>query len=199
MLSVLLTILHVMICLFLIVVVLLQAGKGGGVGAAFGASGSGSMFGARGPATFLSKMTAAMAGMFMLTSVFLSLSATQQDSKLGKKHGKKKKPVAAAGAVAGQAGSSADGGAAEVAPDGSAVKVAGADGGVTMLTVPPVPTIPPGTAGAGAGANVPPEIRPTPPTPPEPPRLPARLKAVTPPGPRGDARPPAGEAAPSRP
>jgi preprotein translocase subunit SecG len=67
----LLTILHYLICLFLIVVILLQAGKGADIGAAFGAGGSQTVFGPRGAATFLSKLTAVVALLFLATSMGL--------------------------------------------------------------------------------------------------------------------------------
>lgn len=70
--TVLLTILHVLASLFLIAVVLLQSGKGAEMGASFGSSGSQSVFGAGGGTTFLSKMTAGVAIIFMLTSLTLA-------------------------------------------------------------------------------------------------------------------------------
>jgi preprotein translocase subunit SecG len=57
----------------LVLTVLLQAGKGAGMGAAFGGS-SGSVFGARGPATLIGKITCAAAVIFMCTSLFLAIS-----------------------------------------------------------------------------------------------------------------------------
>ena len=63
---------HFIICIFLIVVILLQAGKGADMGATFGAGGSQSFFGARGAATFLSKLTTAAAIGFLLTSLSLA-------------------------------------------------------------------------------------------------------------------------------
>ena len=52
-----LAIFHVIVCLFLITVVLLQQGKGGGMGVAFGGGSSGSVFGARGAGSFLGRLT----------------------------------------------------------------------------------------------------------------------------------------------
>src|SRR3989338_2066382 len=69
--EILITVVHYLICLFLIVVILLQAGKGADIGAAFGAGGSQTLFGPRGAATFLSKLTAGGAVAFILTSVGL--------------------------------------------------------------------------------------------------------------------------------
>ena len=72
MITVLITIVHVLVSLLMIVVILLQAGKGAEIGAAFGGS-SQTIFGSRGAATFLSKMTVATATVFMLTSLTLSI------------------------------------------------------------------------------------------------------------------------------
>jgi preprotein translocase subunit SecG len=65
------TIIHYIVCTFLIIVILLQAGKGTDIGAAFGAGGSQTLFGPRGAATFLNKMTAVVAGVFLMTSLGL--------------------------------------------------------------------------------------------------------------------------------
>ena len=67
---------HFFVCIFLVIVILLQAGKGADMGAAFGAGSSQTLFGARGAATFLSKMTTAAALIFLVTSV--SLAAIQK-------------------------------------------------------------------------------------------------------------------------
>ena len=56
----------------MILVVLLQAGKGAGMGSAFGGGSSQTVFGSGGPATFLGKATTAVAVIFMLTSLSLS-------------------------------------------------------------------------------------------------------------------------------
>ncbi len=77
-------ILHIIVAFTLILVVLLQVGKGGSIGAAFGGGGSSqTLFGSRGPATFLSHLTTAAATVFMLTSLtlaFLSSNARNQSS-----------------------------------------------------------------------------------------------------------------------
>jgi len=73
-LGAILIIVYVIACLFLIMVVLLQAGKGGGLGSAFGGAGAGSVFGGRGAATFLTRLTAIMAALFMILSVGISLN-----------------------------------------------------------------------------------------------------------------------------
>jgi preprotein translocase subunit SecG len=78
MLYTLLTILHVLVCLFLIVVVLLQSGKAADLAGAFGGMGSQTAFGPRGSATLLSKATTASAVLFMVTSLSLSILATRR-------------------------------------------------------------------------------------------------------------------------
>src|SRR5438874_13456957 len=76
--SVLITIVHVFVCLFLIVVVLLQSGKSGDIAAAFGGQGSQTAFGPRGAATVLTKTTTWCAIIFMLTSISLSVAASRK-------------------------------------------------------------------------------------------------------------------------
>lgn len=68
----LIIVLHVMACFFLIGVVLLQQGKGQDLASAFGGGGSQTAFGPRGSATVLSRATAILAGLFMVTSLALS-------------------------------------------------------------------------------------------------------------------------------
>ncbi|MBZ5495533.1 MAG: preprotein translocase subunit SecG [Acidobacteriia bacterium] len=64
--------LHVLVCFVLILVVLLQSGKGADLAGAFGGGGTQTAFGSRGPASFLSKATTVAAVVFMLTSIMLS-------------------------------------------------------------------------------------------------------------------------------
>jgi preprotein translocase subunit SecG len=71
-LTILFSIIHVLVCLFLILVVLAQQGKGQDLASAFGGAGSQTAFGARGTATLLSKITAGAAAIFMITSLTLS-------------------------------------------------------------------------------------------------------------------------------
>ena len=79
----LLTIVHVFVCLFLIVVVLLQSGKAADLAGAFGGMGSQTAFGPRGSATLLSKATTASAILFMVTSLSLSILATRRAGATG--------------------------------------------------------------------------------------------------------------------
>ncbi len=71
-LQTLVTIIHYVASFLLIIVILLQAGKGADAGAALGVGGSGTVFGPRGAATFLSKLTTGIAIVFLITSVTLA-------------------------------------------------------------------------------------------------------------------------------
>ena len=68
---------HVVVCIFLIIVVLLQSGKAADLAGAFGGMGSQTAFGPRGSATLLSKATTISAVLFMITSLSLSILATR--------------------------------------------------------------------------------------------------------------------------
>ena len=66
-----LTIIHILVCLFLVSIVLLQHGKGADIGATFGGGGQ-SLFGTEGPVPMLNKITTAAAVIFMVTSISLA-------------------------------------------------------------------------------------------------------------------------------
>jgi preprotein translocase subunit SecG len=70
--TILLIIIHIMVCIALIMIVLLQTGKGADMGAAFGGGSSQTLFGSTGASTFLSKATTAAAIIFMVTSLGLA-------------------------------------------------------------------------------------------------------------------------------
>ncbi|MCS7315319.1 MAG: preprotein translocase subunit SecG [Bryobacterales bacterium] len=76
-LTTLLYLVHILVCLFLIVVVLLQSGKAADLAGAFGGMGSQTAFGPRGSATLLSKATTVAACIFMATSLTLAILATR--------------------------------------------------------------------------------------------------------------------------
>ena len=75
--TIFLTVLHVMVCLVLIVVVLLQRGKGAEIGAVFGGGAGSTVFGSRGAGNFLTKLTTGAAVVFMLTSLSLAYFAQE--------------------------------------------------------------------------------------------------------------------------
>ncbi len=83
-------VIHVVVCFALISIVLLQHGKGAGIGAAFGGS-SQTVFGSTGAAPFLAKLTAVAAILFMLTSVGLTILGRHQEVSV--MHGLKGKPA----------------------------------------------------------------------------------------------------------
>ena len=68
----LIMILHYIVCFFLIIIILLQAGKGANIGAVFGGGGSQTVFGGRGPATILNKITVVIASLFLVLSIAMA-------------------------------------------------------------------------------------------------------------------------------
>ncbi len=78
------TTLHVIICVFLIIVVLLQSGKAADLAGAFGGMGSQTVFGPRGTATVLSKATTIAASLFMVTSLALAILSSMGTSSGGR-------------------------------------------------------------------------------------------------------------------
>ena len=76
-----LTVVHVVVCTFLILVVLLQAGKGGGMGIAFGGGGSQTVFGSSGAGNFLTRLTAVCAALFFVNSMLLAYLSSKSDDR----------------------------------------------------------------------------------------------------------------------
>ena len=72
-----LLIVQILICVGLVTLVLLQQGRGADAGASFGGGSSGSLFGSRGPASFLSKLTAGLAALFFANSLALAYISSQ--------------------------------------------------------------------------------------------------------------------------
>src|SRR6266498_1855591 len=143
----LITIIHIFVCFFLILVVLLQAGKGGGMGVAFGSSTSAQVFGGRGAGSFLEKLTAGTAIVFMLTSMTLAYFASQSDNARLQKISAQKQTT--------------DAKAKEKAADAKAQKEA-ADRAKALSSTPAAPapstapapaTVPPASPPPGAGAT----------------------------------------------
>lgn len=79
----LITAIHIIVCLFLIIVVLLQSGQSGDIAAAFGGMGSQTAFGTRTAATMLTKATTWGAVIFMVTSITLSIFAARHSHSIG--------------------------------------------------------------------------------------------------------------------
>jgi preprotein translocase subunit SecG len=74
------TTVHYLVCIILILVVLLQSGKGADLAGAFGGGATQTAFGSRGPASFLSKMTTVAAVLFMVTNLTLMVISTRTPS-----------------------------------------------------------------------------------------------------------------------
>jgi len=151
-----LTVLHVMVCLVLIVVVLLQRGKGAEIGAVFGGGASSTVFGSRGAGNFLTKLTTGAAIIFMGTSLWLSAlgsstfsgglfrddeSAPATESPFGEPT----QDGAGTSAPAGESAAPAAGGFAEPTQDGAAPAPA-ADAATPAPAAPDAPAAPPATA-----------------------------------------------------
>ncbi len=83
MLTVFFTIIHIVVCFFLVIVVLLQSGQAADLAGAFGGMGSQTAFGPRGSATVLSKATTLAAALFMVTSLTLAILANRNAGSSG--------------------------------------------------------------------------------------------------------------------
>jgi len=92
--TIVLTIIHVLVCFFLVVVVLLQSGKAADLAGAFGGMGSQTAFGPRGSATVLSRVTTIAAAVFMVTSLTLAILATRNATASGSVLERQKAPAA---------------------------------------------------------------------------------------------------------
>ena len=79
-----LTVIHVLACMFLILVILIQPGKSGGMGI-FGSAGAQQVFGGRGAGNFLTKTTWATATIFFVSSITLAYLSSSSDEALQKK------------------------------------------------------------------------------------------------------------------
>ena len=126
-----LTTLHLLAAVAIVALVLLQQGKGADAGAAFGAGGSGTVFGARGAASFLTRGTAVLALVFFLTSLGLAWLASQQVERRSVVE-RTEAPVGAGG-----------GAASSAAAPGAASDVPAADG---LPEDVPASDVPPGSA-----------------------------------------------------
>lgn len=146
---ILLTIVHVIVCLFLILVVLLQSGKAADLAGAFGGMGSQTTFGPRGAATALSKATTIAAVLFMVTSLSLAVMQTRDAARNGGVGG---------GSVLERTQPKSTGGSAPAVPPAAAPKPAqSAPGGAIPLPIDMknVPVAPAPGAPAPAAAPAP--------------------------------------------
>src|SRR5450432_3001958 len=91
--TILFTIIHILVCFFLVIVVLLQSGKAADLAGAFGGMGSQTAFGPRGSATVLSKATTIAAAVFMVTSLSLAILATRNATASGSVLERQKQPA----------------------------------------------------------------------------------------------------------
>jgi len=132
--TILLTIIHVIVCLFLVIVVLLQSGKAADLAGAFGGMGSQTAFGPRGAATVLSKATTIAAALFMVTSLSLAIIAPRN--------------VGGSGSVLERT-------------TGATKKAAPATPGAPQQAQPGTPVAAPGALTPGAGAPAPANGQPT--------------------------------------
>ena len=169
MLRVILTIVQVFASLAIIGLVLLQRGKGAEAGAGFGAGASGTVFGARGASTALSRATAIFAAIFMINSLLLTYVGTRAVAAPPKTIldtiGEKADKASATKPGVTQTIPAPDAPAAgETAP---ASTPAGAGTDATASTPPPAPTTTPAPAAAPAAAPAPAPAQPATGTPPQ--------------------------------
>src|SRR5690242_3973667 len=91
--STLVTVLHVIVCLFLMLTVLLQSGKGGGMGAAFGGGNAATVFGGSGASGFLKRLTAIAGSIFMVTSMVLAFLSSRNSADALDSYGKEQREI----------------------------------------------------------------------------------------------------------
>ncbi|MBC7975615.1 MAG: preprotein translocase subunit SecG [Myxococcales bacterium] len=207
--STLITILHIMVCIFLMLTVLLQSGKGGGMGAAFGGGNAATVFGGSGASSFLRRLTAGAGTLFMATSMVLAFIAShnsadalekfgeQQEKLAAEKEAAKQKVLEGSGSAAGSAsGSASAGSAAGSATEGSAGSAAGSAGAAMDPA-----DIQNGPTGGMSGTAVTPSENPVPATRPDQKPNPATPTSMGPPTGKdvkpAEAPPAAGNTAPA--
>jgi preprotein translocase subunit SecG len=99
--TIVITLIHIIVCLFLIIVVLLQSGQAADLAGAFGGMGSQTAFGPRGSGTLLSRATTIAAATFMITSLTLAILATRGAASSGSVLERQKAPAKSAPAKSG--------------------------------------------------------------------------------------------------
>jgi preprotein translocase subunit SecG len=143
-------VIQVLSAIGVIVLVLLQQGKGADMGAAFGSGTSGSLFGATGSANFLSRLTAALATVFFASTLALAFVAHGRNASKEPASVMDKAGAPSGGAAAGASGGAVPGGASSSAGSSGAAAIPGAAPG-TVPAAPGAPT--PGAGGAAAQKN----------------------------------------------
>lgn len=138
-------VLHVLVSLLLILTVLLQPGNKGGMGAAFGGAGGATVFGGRGANTFLAKLTAGSAIIFMLTSFTLVYLSSRGTSAFDRPAAESLAPAAAPALPGDAAGEGAD----------AAAPAAGAPEGVAPAAPAPAADVAPKSAPVEAAPSTP--------------------------------------------
>jgi preprotein translocase subunit SecG len=138
-------VLQLLSALGVILLVLLQHGKGADMGAAFGSGASGSLFGATGSANFLSRVTAALAAVFFISTLALAFFASDRPSGSGSLMEGVTTPASSVPTLPGTAPS----GSSSVPPAGTSPAPAAPAGS----SVPPSPSTPSSGAGGDAGAS----------------------------------------------
>jgi len=145
------TVVHVLLCVFMIFVILLQPGKDAGMGATLGGGAATSAFGGRGAVTFLTKLTAICATLFFITSLGLSFVGMKRSVAAGMTASTPATTPAAGAADAGAgittqpAGEPATGAAAPAAPTDPLTVPSPEGAAPPSGTVPAAPPAPPGT------------------------------------------------------
>src|SRR6185295_17492205 len=130
-------VLHIIACLFLIGVVLLQQGKSQDLASAFGGGGTQTAFGPRGSANVLSRATTILAGLFMVTSLALSMLRPHASSILDRVNGPSPAPAASAAIPLGKGSPAANAPAA--APASAPAAPAGTTAPAPAATTPSSP------------------------------------------------------------
>lgn len=142
-LIVIFTVIHLVACAALVISILLQSGKGGGLAGAFGGGSSQTLFGGRGAASFLSRASTFLAIVFFLTSLTLGLSASHNATSSTSliQEEARRRATQRPGTAGQQPGAPASGQPAGQTPAGSApapsAPATGAPTSVTPATLPP--------------------------------------------------------------
>ncbi|MGH7682195.1 MAG: preprotein translocase subunit SecG [Candidatus Eiseniibacteriota bacterium] len=145
---------HVISCIALVVSILLQSGKGGGLAGAFGAGSSQTLFGGRGAATFLTRASTTLAVVFFLTSLTLGLTASRGTATAGKsliqEEARRRAEQQANQPAPGQGAPSATQGMPSQAPGSAPMQGAPI---TTPSQTPPAPPAQQGTTPQGSGGS----------------------------------------------